>query len=405
MLGSRRSRLFCSLALFLAFWVPCLSLGANAASVPENLINPDLRTWDWYEGTLSLPQYSAVLLLDGSKEYTGHDIYRMTFSGTQIDDSGPYFCIGDLYTDVELVAGKSYTFEFYLPDYRDLNLWISKGENADSGYYGTSNDDRIKKYTYAKYDDDWNLVNTLDVYVGVFFGDPDDDDFQGINDTDIGYFLINFDTFDELAGKTNRLSFVCPDYKGEPHFVIAFIGLHGSTEIHISDLAFYCNDQTAAELKGIKGILHSLYWDLFGGVCDEEDCPHSSEDNPHEDLLSRLFVPDESYITDWKDKLDKLLADHLGIVYDAVDFMGDMIATVRDVLDNPSGDIIFPGIDFVLPNGQHVHLWDDMVVDFSFLESGFFKVFYGMYKLMLNVICIFALTKYAISLWDKTMSN
>lgn len=388
--------------------MPCLSVGANAA--PENLIDPDLRTWDRYQGTLtdSFMGDSGVVLLDGSKAYAGRDIYRLIFKGTQIDGSGPYYCVGDLNSDVELVAGKSYTFSFYLPNYQDLNLWISRGANSSSGYYG-SNNNRLKSGYYLEYYSDGQLVETrsLSVFVGVIFGDVDDDDYLGFTDTDIGYIEINYDNFDELAGKTHKVGFVCPSYKLEPHICIMVVGLRSqyNTEINLSDLAFYDNDQTSAELKGIKGLLHSLYWDLFGGVCDDEDCPHSSDDNPHEDLLTRLFVPDEESVTSWKDKLDKLLADHLGIIYDAVDFMGSLIAIVRDVLSNPSGDITFPGIDFDLPGGQHVHLFDETVVDFTFLESGFFKVFYSMYKLMLNVICIFALTKYAMRLWDKTMSN
>lgn len=401
MLGSKRSRLFCSLALFLAFWVPCLSVGANAA--PENLINPDLRTWAQYcVSSLDTFRVTKCEHFVNNPYDPGFDIYQIWVNGEQLNESSAVYVVSALLNDsVDLVAGRSYTFEFYLPDYDDMNGSIS-GPNATgkSTYYGSDNS-RLKLSFRPSSGFD------IQMFIGIMFGTPDDDDFQGILATDIAYVEINYDNFDTYAGRTNKISFVCPDYKSTPSLCIGIVGTRNKyqSQFYFSNFALYNNDQTAAELKGIKGLLHSLYWDLFGGVCDEEDCPHSSEDNPHEDLLTRLFVPDEESVTSWKDKLDKLLADHLGIIYDAVDFMVELIVTVRDVLINPTGDITFPGIEFDLPGGQHVHLWDDIVVDFTFLESGFFKIFYNMYKLILNVICIFELIKYALSLWDKTMSN
>lgn len=78
---------------------------------------------------------------------------------------------------------------------------------------------------------------------------------------------------------------------------------------------------------------------------------------------------------------------------------------MQSLLNNPQGDIKMPALSFSLPDGTPVNLWAETTVDFAFLEKGIFKTLYGMYKVILNVICIFALIRYAISNWEKTMAN
>lgn len=368
--------------------MPCLGVSANAASTPDNLIDPDLRNWDVVTdiGQSTLNLYYAT--------YPDKDpFYFIDFWGEDSYPDGPgnagYLMLKCLIDDTELLANHSYTFSFNFCDLLDVKFvdpTISSFDKLHSVY-----DVYFNQYNFA-------------LSFHIVFGD--DFDFNGGDNSEILLFEINKDNYTNFLGKTVTTSFAVNNYVGKPRVVLIFSGANRyRLRFTLADLELFDNDNTAAELKGIKGLLHSLYWDLFGGVCDSEDCPHSSEDNPHVDLLTRLFVPDEDAVTSWKDKLDKLLADHLGIIYDAVDFMVDFISTVRDVLSNPTCDITFPGIEFDLPSGQHVHLWDDTVVDFTFLNFGFFNILYSMYKLILNVICIFALIKYALSLWDKTMSN
>lgn len=334
-------------------------------------------------GSATITQYFA--------SYPSSDpFYYIYFWGEESysADSDTFLMFKWLFDDTELLANHSYTFSFdfcLTSDFKVVNPVLSTDEEVLNHM----------EFFFKNSD--------LSVSILVAFGEAV---FGETEENVLHLFDVNLDNYSEFVGKTVSTSFAVSNFVGVPRVMLMFSGSNRYVlDMTFGDFALYDNDNTASELKGIKGLLHSLYWDLFGGVCDDEDCPHSSDDNPHADLLTRLFVPDEESVTSWKDKLDKLLADHLGIIYDAVDFMGSLIATVRDVLSNPSGDITFPGIDFDLPGGQHVHLFDETVVDFTFLESGFFKVFYSMYKLMLNVICIFALTKYAMRLWDKTMSN
>lgn len=311
-------------------------------SSPENLINPDLRTWAQY--CISSPDTFSVTKCEHfvNNPYDPvFDIYQIWVNGEQLDESSAVYVVSALLNDsVDLVAGRSYTFEFYLPDYDDMNGLIS-GPNATNKltYYGSDNT-KLKANNFRP-----SSGADIQVFVGIMFGTPDDDDFQGILGTDIAYVEINYDNFDTYAGRTNKISFVCPDYKSAPSLCIGIVGTRNKyqSQFYFSNFALYDNDQTAAELKGIKGLLHSLYWDLFGGVCDEEDCPHSALNNPHVSIFDKLvnlilyFDPDGNYenpfdsvsfvsdVSDYFDKLTGYVSDSVSAVTTTVDSASGMI--------------------------------------------------------------------------------
>ena len=118
-----------------------------------------------------------------------------------------------------------------------------------------------------------------------------------------------------------------------------------------------------------------------------------------------FFVPPEGFFEDWKAKFDLMLSDNLGFVYQAPNFVIQVIYCIQDVLNTKTEpELVFPKIEFDIV-GYHVLLFEDAKVDFSFLDTGIWSILYGMYKVMVHAILIFALIKLAQDTWERTMEN
>ncbi len=117
-----------------------------------------------------------------------------------------------------------------------------------------------------------------------------------------------------------------------------------------------------------------------------------------------LFVPDPYFISDWSETYDAFLAEHLGIVYDAGTLTSDFIQKLGDLLSRHiDDDILFtlPEVKISLPDDEFV-LWEEQSINLTFLETNsFFAMFYGLYKMILWVIFIFATIKHAIRTWER----
>ena len=110
-----------------------------------------------------------------------------------------------------------------------------------------------------------------------------------VNSDDMICFKITPDNYTKYFGKTLKTSFIASGFSGTPLVYIAVSSTDNDNHsFYFSDFKLVDNDDNSAELTGIKGFLHSIRWDLVGGVCDEEDCPHSASDNPHLSLTERM---------------------------------------------------------------------------------------------------------------------
>lgn len=118
-----------------------------------------------------------------------------------------------------------------------------------------------------------------------------------------------------------------------------------------------------------------------------------------------FFVPPEGFFEEWKDKFDLMLSDNLGFIYQAPNFVIDIVEVVQEILQSDQEvNLVFPAVEFDIA-GYHIELFKDTKVDFSFLEAGIWLTLYTMYKVMLYVIFALALIKYGMSTWERTMSN
>lgn len=362
----------------------------------NNMINPDLTTWttvgDAAHGLeiLQVRPYGS-----GTSTFEGNMFQVSIKPSSELEFNGVYVWMAGLADGAKLVPGNSYTVSFYLPCGTDIWKAIGEPEGYKNQYY--NNNTALKA--------SWTNLNAA-LRVGISYGSsPNIDD--GIDIKTI-LFEISSENVDSYFGQKLTASFVCPDFTGNAYLTFAFTG--NSTNLlpfsfYFSDVSLIDPNDSSAELKGIKWTLHNFYWDIVGGACGNEDCPHCNEDNPHISIIQRLFVPSDEFVESWKSDLQTLLQEHLGVIYSASDFIKQLVEQMQSLLNNHQGDIKMPALSFSLPDGTPVHLWNETTVDFAFLENGIFKTLYGMYKVMLNVICIFALIKYAIKNWEKTMAN
>lgn len=362
------------------------------------MINPDLTTWQVVADSahgVDLMQVKPY----GSKTSTFESqMYFVRIQpSTALEASGVYIWFGNLMDGAKLVPGNSYTVSFYLPCGTDV--WKAMGE-PEGGY----KDNFYNNNRYLK--TAWTDLNAS-LNVGISYGSNIDID-NGDVEVKTTLFQLSYENIDDYFGKKLTASFVCPDYTGNAYLTFTFGGNAKTTNpwsFYFSDVSLIDPNDSSAELKGIKWTLHNFYWDIVGGSCGNDECPHCNEDNPHISIIQRLFVPSDEFVESWKSDLQTLLQEHLGVIYSASDFIRQLVEQMQSLLNNPQGDIKMPALSFSLPDGTPVHLWNETTVDFAFLENGIFKTIYGMYKVMLNVICIFALIKYAIKNWEKTMAN
>lgn len=236
-----------ALSLFLG------SFGLNVSAASDNLISSDLTTWTDFS---ELQENSFPVTV---KEYGGK-YYRVQLSD---QDYSVYF--GAILDHTSLVAGHSYSLSFNLPDEAEINSALG------TSFSSTSFDNNFKNST---------------LYIGIAFISP-----SGVVNMPDDYLIYNIDktNYEDFLGKQLKSSFVASNYSGTPCVVIEIASLDGEGHyFYFSDFALVDNDDNSAELTGIRGFLHSIRWDLIGGVCGEEDCPHSSADNPHLSLTERM---------------------------------------------------------------------------------------------------------------------
>lgn len=243
-----------SILLCFFIFIFSFSLSVSAASDDGNLINPDLTQWD----VIDVSSSSSDVLT-----WNNGELYRFYAKGGSISSDVPllwqfYYDMGDI------IAGHSYTFSFHLPDLADIQ-----------DVYNTTMTDEVFKGYYKN--------ATLCIGYGFLSADG-----SAIQDT-YELFEFNSDNINAFVGKDLKTSFVAPSSSGRP---CMFILLHAddinSHYFFLQDFRLVDNDDNSKELTGIKGFLHSIRWDLVGGVCEEEDCPHSVSSNPHLSLTERM---------------------------------------------------------------------------------------------------------------------
>ncbi len=218
----------------------------SSAAGTENLIEPDLTQWEVID-------YDDVDLFNKS------DIYRIT-----VPANSAGYSMGIIYDLPSFVAGHSYTFKFSLPSASDISAAWS---------YEYTTDNIVSHYNNSTVRIGYGYLNS-----------------QGIAITnEVVLFEFNSTNISKYVGKNLTTSFVAGSAEGSPVVFISVSNTDGKQHRYFfSDFYLIDNDDNSGEIKGIMGILHSLRWDIVGGVCDNEDCAHSTEFNPHLSLTERF---------------------------------------------------------------------------------------------------------------------
>lgn len=298
-MGALRSRPLCIFLTVLFLFASFFVLNVSAAS--DNLIEPDLREWE------SLESLNELTVLN-----TGN-IYRLTGKGNGF--------VGVVYDLPSFTAGHSFTLSFRIPS----------GSDISSAFGSSWSDSNSISY-----------FNNSTVQVGYGFLRPD----GSLIDTQVELFEFNSSNISRYIGKDLKTTFVGGTGSGRP-VVYIMVNTNDANTHHFffSDFILFDNDDNSKELTGIRGFLHYIRWELVGGTCEEPDCPHSSNINPHLSLTERMTAgfsslldtignkfEEGSTLSLWFDDLSFRVRDLGTSVGGSVTGLGDRISDFTDSL-------------------------------------------------------------------------
>lgn len=162
-------------------------------------------------------------------------------------------------------------------------------------------------------------------------------------------------------------------------------------------------DQESKTESLLGGILDSLtggFNDLFGGI---KDVFNAITDLPSkiwefiENGLKSLFVPDEEYMTGYKDKWDLLLADKFGAVYQVVQIT---FGAWDDIgVADETNTINMPEVSIPLPDNSSFSFGGH---DIQIVPDGF-SVIIDTLKLMVGIACTFLFVNGLRKRYDEIM--
>lgn len=385
-------------------------VNVSAADDSSFVEDTDLRNWTV---SPSLKDSGTISCVNG--------VYCMRTKGLTVGNSNSVylhaFC---KFSDTSVKADSTYTVKFRFPSYQNfVNLYHP---NFDEQWY-------IDQFT-----SDSSQFQGLTIGLGYLYSDGDftyyDDYFYSFSQTDV---TSNFD--DEFTW-----SFTLKNFKGKtPYFGISVI----SSSPYANHYFYFYQpefiDESQAEEDGFFARLFQWFQEKFdnlktwfsdlgdsiGGffsalgdkisglfnslsewISDLKETITEKIEAIVEDIKG-LFVPDEEFVSNWRSDMESLLADHLGVVYDVADFFIDFIQKIFNLLSHSSDfelNFVLPKLDFEIGESTYT-LWNDTVVDMSFLNSGIFKVLYTMYKVILYIILAFLLFNHAKNVGRRTMEN
>ncbi len=329
---------------------PVFSINVSAAD-EENLIEPNLKNW-----TILEDYKSSTTVLSGSD--TGAvQVVNISPAGEQNGFSANVGALYDITSSYKV--GDKYTLSF---EFLNADKYIGGGVGIISS----------KAFL------DYNGV----LYVGLATSDN-----TGVTAVD-GYFVeINGDNYNQYVDSTITYSFEMPSGVVNPCIFINFIAfLPEADMVHNCWLAFrdikLVNESEAEE----DGFIDKLINGIKG-----------------------LFVPDEAFISQWKSDMEKILSDHLGIIYQIPALTIDYVERLQVLFNDKSIYFSIPACQFEL-NGEFINLWPKTSVDFSFLtnaEEGtiWHTIYKQMYPVFLRLVLFGILIKYGRNEWDKVMMN
>lgn len=228
------------------------SLSLNVSAASDNLVESDITQWDRLDIGHSVSLYGKG------------GIYRLGASGGDTVGTSKYF-MGIVYDLPSFVAGHSYSISFKLPHSNEIAaaFGVSFTQEQLLNYY--NNSELTIGYGFVSSDGS-NITNTVEL------------------------FKFDRSNIASYVGTPLNTTFVASSASGRPCIYIQLNNTDASLHFfYITNICLVDNDDNSKELTGIKGFLHSIRWDLVGGYCEEDDCPHREGSNsPHLSLTDRM---------------------------------------------------------------------------------------------------------------------
>ena len=393
---SKPFRIF-SFLLSVLLLFPVFSVGVSAAD-EDNLIDSNLSNW-----TVLHPEQCSVIPATSS-------LYLVRIYGVQKppaipEGPSPIWYLGGAFdlTDSNITVGNKYTLSFNFPDpvryvssSTGSNSFI--GDNSGTlivGLCSYLSDDTVEPIEGCYFIIDKNNFNSVkDTDIQLSFEMP-----SGVVNPCICFYYMNF-------GGTNTVCFYLKDFKlideskaEEDNFFSRLFEWFEVKFKAIGDSFTDLKDSFVGKINDLK--------ESFQKKIDELKQSFIDLKNDLIEGIKGLFVPDEEDITAWKAKLEKLLSDNLGFIYQIPKLFEDIVTKLKLILirDDFSYSFKLPSFSFNL-FGYDVLLWDSEAVDFdAIFEVDVFKTLYDIYKVCVNIIFGFALVKYGWRVLEELMSN
>ena len=405
--------------------------GSVNVSAATNLVNPKLNEWENVVSSDFNPPSTGEfkMVCQTINSTSSNVIYHLMpsllgYTGTEGD--APYY-LGIAFDTVKLVTGNSYTFSMHV---------LSPQE--------------IRDYTTIDWSDEIFLTRLQEGFTIGFGVKSSDGTVQMVSE----FITFTQDNYLTLSGSDYVHSFTCPDYSGgNPCIYILGSGVWSSSHLFL-DSSMMLVDNSEDDEEGffsrlfewfekkfnaigdsfsnlgnklstgfsnlgdrIKTFFSDLGTSISNGLNSVKEGIQNKLDQVKTTLvelgeslingIKGLFVPDEDYILEWKDNLDKLLQDHLGMIYTSANLVTDLVQKIFDIVFNApeSYGLTVPEVSFEILNGTQINLIPETEISFDFMENKTFKFIYGLYTVGLYIAFGVLEVKYGIRVYKKVMAN
>lgn len=398
------------------------SVVVNAAEA-ENLVNSDLTTWEKYVPSDFYGSAEVVLSKGNSGAY-------YVSCGTSAEH-----CL--IYDVSDLKIDTSYTFSFVIHDndttrlfFDSYDLFVSVGSLQNGvivdsdpfiSYQITSTN--YTNYTSTPFSMSFKLNSVIGSSCIVLYMAPK----TSSVDYQRGYYIKNIQlvsnssaTDEKLDGVlgwlqelwdsiTEGFSNLAADFKEGVNNLTSELQV---TWQQITSKIEQIKDNLVGEIANswqqtvskIEQVKNNII-DSVSGFFSDLGTKIENKFNEIKTAIHDFFVPPEGFFDTWKVKFNVMLENNLGFVYQAPNFVKESVYVIKDIIDSSGNiNIVFPSVEFDIA-GTHVKLFDSVKVDFSFLETGILATLYSMYKVILYAALAFALVNFAVTTWERTMSN
>ncbi len=385
------------------------SVGVSAAD-SENLIESDLTEWNnmFPELTDIYSAGNAYFILSKSSELSTGDFVKASY----------------LYSLSNLTSGRSYSFKFHLLNFEEVTAL--KPSLLERNIYGGLQNGGTYVIGLASYIDDNNLELVDDCYITIdinnylnYFGKDSVITFELPNIVNpcllISYREVSSNKYTQYTFFKD-ISLVDNEQQKEDNFLSRLFEWFQEKFDAIGE-SFTNLGNKLTELKdGFINKITELKTSFENKINDLKESFQAKIDELKQGLIDlkdsliegikSLFVPDEEVILGWKQDLDNLLKEHLGIIYTCSELFTDTLNLAFDIVfEAPNTyEIKIPEVSFEAA-GTTVPVFSAQYIDFSFMEKPVFKTMYGMYTVALYFFFGALEVKYALRVYRKVMSN